>query len=217
MRGVREGARAVLPVAFAIGVAGVSFGALAASAGFSPAAAVFMSATTFAGSAQFAAVSVLGAGGSVAAAVGAAALLGARYAAMGVAVAPALRGPAWRRFLLAQLAVDESWAVAYLGEGRFSEQRLIGAALVLLAVHVATTALGAALFVPAAGSLESFGLDAAFPALFLVLLWPHLRWRSGLAAALLGGAVALLLVPVAPPGIPVLAAACAALLGLRSP
>jgi predicted branched-subunit amino acid permease len=206
----------VLPIAAAIGVAGLSFGALAVSVGLTPSAAIFMSATTFAGSAQFGSVSVLGAGGSVAAAVGAGALLAARYGPMGLAVAPALRGGALRRFLIAQLAVDESWAVAYLGEGRFDERRLIGAAVALLAVHVVATAFGAAAFAAASDRIESWGLDAAFPALFLVLLEPHLRACRGFAAAVLGGAVALFLVPVAPPGVPVLAAASAGLLGLRS-
>lgn len=211
----RAGARAVLPLAVAIGVLGVSFGLLATAAGLSPLAAVLMSATTFAGSAQFAAVSILGAGGGVGAAVGAASLLNARYLAMGLALAPTLRGGLWRRLMLAQLVVDESWAVAYVGEGRFSQQRLAGAGLVLLAAHVSSTALGAAggrvLANPTA-----WGLDAAFPALFLILLRPHVRQREGLAVAALGGAIALALTPFAPPGMPILAATSAALLGWRS-
>jgi 4-azaleucine resistance transporter AzlC len=219
---VRAGIRAVLPLAAAIALVELSFGALAATSGLTPAAAVFMSATTFAGSAQFAAVSLFGSGGSVLACALAAALLNARYLAMGAALGPALRGPAWKRLILAQLAVDESWAAAYLGEGRFSLSRMIGAALLLFVVHVAATALGAVAValgavagVSVLGRLDVLGLDAAFPALFLILLWPHLQARAGLEAALLGASVALALVPVAPPGIPVLAAASVSLLGLR--
>ena len=85
-----------------------------------------MSATTFAGSAQFAAASVLGAGGGVAAAVAAAVLLNARYAPIGVSVAPYLTGPWWSRFLHGQLVVDESWAIAAEGEGRFNPKVLRG-------------------------------------------------------------------------------------------
>jgi predicted branched-subunit amino acid permease len=77
-----------------------------------------MSATTFAGSAQFAAASILADGGTVAAAIAAALLLNARYAPIGVSVAPWLAGPRWRRFLHAQLVVDESWAISARGEGR---------------------------------------------------------------------------------------------------
>lgn len=118
-RRYRDGARAVAPLAVAVLGFGISFGLLARSAGMSWLAPIVMSATTFAGSAQFAAVSILGAGGTVAAAVAAAVLLNLRYAPIGVSVAPWLEEPAWWRFLRAQLVVDESWAVAAEGEGRF--------------------------------------------------------------------------------------------------
>ncbi len=62
MTSYRDGARAALPFALAVGVFGVSFGVLARSAGMGSLAPVVMSITSFAGSAQFAAVSVLGAG-----------------------------------------------------------------------------------------------------------------------------------------------------------
>ena len=208
----RAGARAVLPLAAAIAVLGVSFGALATAAGLAPAAAVVMSATTFAGSAQFAAVSILGAGGGPAAAVAAAGLLNARYAATGLAVAPALRGGLWRRFLVAQLTVDESWAVAYLGDGHFSEQRLVGAGLVLFAVHVGSTAVGA-IAGDLVGDPRAWGLDAA---LFLVLASPHLRRPDGRITAALGAAIALAMTPFVPAGIPTLVAAAASLVGARS-
>jgi 4-azaleucine resistance transporter AzlC len=201
-------------LAVAIGVLGVLFGHVATSAGLHPSAAVLMSATTFAGSAQFAAVSVLAAGGTVAAAVSTATLVNARYAAMGAALAPALGGGLWNRVLLAQLVVDESWAVAYRGDGRFSRERLIGAGLVLYAVHVCSTAVGA-IAGNILGDPAAWGLDAAFPALFLLLLWPHVQRREGLAAAVLAAAIALALTPVAPPGIPILAGASASLIGLR--
>jgi predicted branched-subunit amino acid permease len=118
-RRYRDGARAVAPLAVAVLGFGISFGLLARSAGMGWLAPIVMSATTFAGSAQFAAVSILGAGGTIAAAVAAAVLLNLRYGPIGVSVAPWLDGPAWWRFLRAQLVVDESWAVAAEGEGRF--------------------------------------------------------------------------------------------------
>jgi predicted branched-subunit amino acid permease len=106
----RWSARRRLTVAFA--GFGVAFGSLAHAAGIGPAAAVVLSATAFAGSAQFATVSVLGAGGSVVAAVVAAVLLNARYVPIGLSVAPVLGGAWWRRLVVGQLVVDESWAIA---------------------------------------------------------------------------------------------------------
>jgi predicted branched-subunit amino acid permease len=67
------------------------------------------------------------------------------------------------------------------------------------------------------GDPESLGLDAVFPAFFLALLaGGELRsGRRAIAAALLGATIALVLFPLVPPGVPVIAASLAALLGLR--
>jgi 4-azaleucine resistance transporter AzlC len=212
-RRYRDGARAVAPHAGAVLGFGISFGLLARSAGMGWLAPIVMSATTFAGSAQFAAVSILGAGGTVAAAVAAAVLLNIRYGPIGVSVAPWLDGPAWWRFLRAQLVVDESWAVAAEGEGRFDPGILVGAGLLLYVSWVAGTAIGA-FGGQALGDPKTLGLDAAFPALFLSLLLPQLRNRRTIVAAVLGGAIALALTPVAAAGVPIIAASAACLIGL---
>ena len=210
----RAGIRAVLPLCVAVAGFGISYGLLARSAGFSPAAAVVMSGTTFAGSAQFASASILEAGGTVAAAVAAAILLNLRYAPIGVSVAPVMTGGILRRLLLAQLVVDESWAISNRGDGTFDRGLLVGAGLALYAAWVTSTAVGA-LGAEALGDPAALGLDAAFPALFLALLWPQIREGRAVAAAVLGAGIAVALVPVAPPGVPILAAAAGCLLGLR--
>lgn len=211
---VRDGARAVLPLALAVALFGVSFGVLARAAGMGVLAPVVMSATTFAGSAQFAVASILGGAGGVGAAVAAAVLLNARYAPMSIAVAPGTRGPAWRRLVESQLMVDESWALSARGGARFDAPVLLGAGLVLYTCWVGGTVLGV-LGGEGLGDPERIGLDAAFPALFLALLVPQLRTRRALAAALTGAAIALILVPVSAPGIPIIAASAACLLGWR--
>jgi 4-azaleucine resistance transporter AzlC len=210
---VLAGSCAALPLAVAVVGFGISFGVLARAAGFAPAAAVVMSGTTFAGSAQFAAAGVLEAGGAVSAAVVAAVLLNARYGPLGVSVSPILTGPVWKRFLLAQLVVDESWALATRPGGRFDRGILVGAGLTLYVAWVGSTAVGA-LGAEVLGDPAVLGLDAAFPALFLALLWPQLRPRPAPEAALLGAAIALALVPLSPPGVPIIAASAACLLGL---
>ncbi|MGH2529582.1 MAG: AzlC family ABC transporter permease [Actinomycetota bacterium] len=213
-RSYGDGARAVAPLAVAVVGFGVSFGLLARSGGMGWLAPIAMSATTFAGSAQFAAASILGAGGRVAAAVAAAVLLNARYGPIGVSVAPWLVGPGWSRFFRAQLVVDESWAVAAEGEGRFDPRILVGAGLTLYVSWVVGTAVGA-VGGRALGDPSALGLDAAFPALFLALLLPQLRNRPTLLAAFLGAAIALALTPIAPAGAPIVAAAAACLVGVR--
>ncbi len=210
----RDGVRAVAALGVAVFGFGVSFGLLARSAGMGWLAPIVMSATTFAGSSQFAAVSVLDAGGTVAATIAAAVLLNARYGPIGVSVAPSLEGGPAKRFLQAQLVVDESWAVSARGDGSFDARILLGAGLGLYVAWVAGTAVGVA-FGDVLGDPTALGLDAAFPALFIALLAPQLRSRRAVAAAALGGAIALVVTPLAPPGVPIVAAGLACLIGLR--
>ena len=191
----------------------MSFGVLARASGMGVVAPIVMSATTFAGSAQFAATSILGQAGGVAAAVAAAVLLNARYAPIGVSVAPFLKGRWWSRFLHAQLVVDETWAIAAEGEGRFNPKVLLGAGVTLYLAWVAGTAAGVA-FGKVLGDPARLGLDAAFPALFLTLLVPQLRTRLDRRAAVLGATIALALTPFTPVGVPIVAASAACLLGL---
>lgn len=206
--------RLTLPLGIAVLGFGVSYGVLARSAGMGWLAPLVMSATTFAGSAQFAAASVMGAGGGVAAAVLAAVLLNARYAPIGVTVAPYMRGSWWSRVIQAQLVVDESWAIASEGEGRFNPRVLVGAGLTIYVAWVAGTALGVA-FGRFIGDPARLGLDAAFPALFLALLVPQLGTRDAKMAAVLGATIALALTPFTPPGVPIICAGVACLIGLR--
>lgn len=208
----RDGARRILPIAAAGGIFAISFAVLAKAAGFGTGAAVVMSATTFGGAAQFAAASILDTGGGVAAAIVAAALLNARYVPIGVTVAGEFQGKPVRRLVEAQLIVDESWALSRRGDGGYDRRLLVGAGLVMYCTWVGGTALGAVVG-DALGDPDRYGLDAAFPALFLALLVSQVRTRAGLAAALGGGALAFALIPFAPPGVPILAATAACLVG----
>ena len=208
----RQGARRIAPFGAAAAAFAASFAVLAPQAGFDAVSAMVMSATTFAGSAQFGAVSVLESGGGVAAAIAAAVLLNARYAPISVTVADEFDGPLLRRLLEAQLIVDESWALSRREDGRYDKRLLIGGGLVLYVCWVGGTALGT-LIGDRLGDPERYGLDAAFPALFLALLISQVTSRRALAAALAGGAIALVLIPFTPPGIPIVAATAACLIG----
>ena len=208
----REGLRAgfaLIPVSVLIGL---SFGVVAEPV-IGPGATIAMSAVVYAGAAQFAAVAVLGAGGGVVTAVVAGALLNARYLTMGVALAPSLRGRAVRRVGIAQLMVDPSWALASRGEGRFDVRVLVFSSALTYPFWVLGTALGA-FAGEVVGDPRDLGLDVIFPAFFLGLLAAEMRNRAAVAAALLGAAIALALLPATPAGVPVLAASVAALVGL---
>lgn len=212
---VQEGFRAGIPFAIAAGVVAISFGVLAEPV-IGQGAAMAMSVFVFAGSAQIASTAVLASGGTVGAALTAAILLNLRYVPMGIALAPSLRGNALRRGAIGQAMIDASWALASKGGGRFDPAFMIGATLPAYPCWVAGTAIGVF-----AGDLigdpETWGLDVLFPAVFLALLVTGELREGGRAVtvAIMGAAIGLALTPFTPAGVPVIAAASAALLGLR--
>jgi predicted branched-subunit amino acid permease len=178
-------------------------------------APIVMSVFVFSGAAQFGSTAVLLDGGSALTAIAAGILLSLRFIPMGIAVAASLPGGRLRRAFEGQAIVDASWAMANRGGGRFDRDQLLGATLAQYPMWTLGTIIG----VLAGGTLgdpKELGLDAVFPAFFLVLLVEELGHRQARSAAALAAAVALLLTPLVPPGIPVLAASAASLLGLRT-
>ena len=208
----RPGLKAGVGFALAAFVVGVSFGVLAEPI-MGPVAPVVMSAVLFAGASQFGATAVLAAGGDAITAIAAGTMLNARFLPMGVAAATALHGSRLRRAVEGQAVVDASWALAVQGDGRFDRELMIGATIPQYPAWVVGTLIGV-LGGSALGDPAALGLDAIFPAFFVGLLAAELGRPRALAAALLGGAIALALTPVLPAGLPVLLASAAALIGL---
>ena len=209
LHGIKAGLAFTIPTL----ALGASFGVLAEPV-MGSTAAIVMSIFVFAGAAQFGSVTVLAAGGGVASAVSAGLLINGRFLPMGLAMAPALRGGPVRRAAEAQAMIDASWALANRGDGRFDREMMLGATIPQAACWWVGTALGA-LGGSLIGDPQALGLDAMFPAFYLALLVYEMDLRATGMSALLGAAIALCLVPVAPPGVPVVAASAAALLGLR--
>ena len=191
----------------------VSFGVLARPV-MGPVAPIVMSILVFSGSAQFGALAVLLAGGGTAAAIAAGVLLNARYLAMGLALAPSLRGRVPSRAAFAMPMVDASWAAASRGDGTFDPWYLVGVSIPQYVGWVLGTVVGVLLGSHLADP-KALGLDALFPAFFIVLLFEEARGRRRLAAAGGGAGIALVLTPVVPAGLPILAAAAAAVAAAR--
>jgi predicted branched-subunit amino acid permease len=209
----RHGLRAGLGFGAAAGVVGISFGVVAQPV-MGSIAPIVMSVFVFAGSAQFGATAVLASGGGAVTAIATGAMLNARFLAMGLAAAPALRGGPLRRALEGQAVVDASWALAARGEGGFDREALLGATIPQYPAWVLGTVIGVLLGGTIANPAD-FGLDAIFPAFFLALLAAELKRPMAVPVVALAGAIALALTPVLPAGLPVLLAAATALLGLR--
>src|SRR5918911_2834154 len=214
--GYLAGMRAGLPFALVVGVVAISFGVLARSLGWGILAPIVFSVITFSVTAQFAVATVLGAGGGVFAAIAAAVLLNARFLPMGMAVAPFLKGGPLRRALEGQTVLTTSWALAIRAGGRFDRTFMIGATVPQYVAWTVGTAIGV-LAHDVGGSVEKLGLDAIFPAFFLALLIRGIGsgGKRAIAAAAIAAVLSAALIPIAPPGVPVLAASGAALLGLK--
>jgi 4-azaleucine resistance transporter AzlC len=217
VEGARErlnaGARRGLPFGVAVFAVSVTFGILAHPL-MGVAAPIVMSILVFSGSAQFGALAVLLAGGSAGAAVVAGVLLNARYLAMGVALAPSLRGRAWSRAAFAMSTVDASWAAASRGDGTFDPWYMAGVSIPQYIGWVLGTVVGV-LIGSRLGNPNALGLDALFPAFFIALLFEEARGRRRIVAAGGGAGIALVLTPVLPAGLPILAAAAAAVAAAR--
>lgn len=205
---------ASLTLGIAVGVFGFVFGVGAVSAGASVLQACAMSLLVFTGASQFTAVSVIGSGGSVASALGSSLLLAARNAVYGLAMARRLPGGLSRRLVAAHLTIDESTAMSaaqsdiHAGRAAF----WITGCTVYVFWNLATLA-GAV--VGEAIDPARFGLDAAFPAAFVAMLWPLLGSHRGRVAAAFGAVICVTLTPILPIGAPILCAALAVLVGVR--
>ena len=209
----RDGLKAGVPFAVAGGLLAISFGVVARQAGLGPVAAIVMSAIVYAGSAQFTAIAIVAQGGGVGAAVGAAGMMNSRFLPMGVALAPSLPGRALWRAVQGQTVVDASWALAVREDGTFDRKLLFGSSAIQYATWVSGTAAGA-IAGSVIGDPETLGLDAVYPAFFLALMIGELRSGRAKGVALAGALIAFALVPFSPPGVPVLAASLATLIGL---
>lgn len=205
--------RQALSIALAVSPFGVAFGVICAEAGLSVWEALGFSALVFGGSSQFAAVTVLADDGTAVAAVTAGLLLNMRSLAFGVAMASALRGPVWWRALVSQLMIDESTAVgAAQTELRWRRYGYLAGGISVFVLWNLTTVLGVSALSSSEELITDLGIDATIPAAFLALLWPRLVHRQQRLIALAGAGVAVVLVPVTPAGVPIIAAATAVVL-----
>lgn len=192
-------------IAAAMIAVGASFGAITIAYGLPTWVPFAMSTVVFAGASQLLAVGLFAAGNPVAA-VAAGLLLNARHLPFGLAVGGAL-GPRMRDRIIGSHVLTDEVAAFVLAEPDPARKRrtylLIGATL-FTSWNIGT-ALGV-LLGGATGNPDALGLDAAFPAALLALIMPSLRDRTTRIVALTGAAVAVLLTPILPAGLPVLCA-----------
>jgi len=195
-RRARDGFVASLALVPSVFVYGTVFGGLAVQAGLRPLEVWAMSLLVFAGAAQFVAVPMLEAGASPLAIVLTTYVVNMRHYLMAATLAPAFRGfpRAWLA-LVAHWINDESFAVAVARRHPVDPWVYLGSAAAVAGAFLGGVPVGTHL-----GGLVAdparWGLDFAFPAVFLALGVVQLRaptdWLVAVASGALATAVALM-------------------------
>ena len=185
---------ALVPSVF---VYGTVFGGLAVQAGLWPLEVWGMSVLVFAGASQFVAVPMLAAGTPALAIVLTTYVINMRHYLMAATLAPSIRRYKRRWLaLIAHLINDESFAVAAARSQPPDAGVYLGSAAAIAGSFVGGVVVGTLL-----GGLvddpERYGLDFAFPAVFLSLVAVQLHrrsdWLVAIGAAVLAVALALVL------------------------
>lgn len=202
--------RVGLSISVATGLYGISFGALSVTSGLDFWQTMALSLLLFSGGSQFAFIGVVGGGGSGVAAMSAATLLGMRNGIYGMQLNALLRPSGWRKFVAAQVTIDESAATS-TGQLDPAEQHrgFWAAGLGVYLLWNLFTAVGA-LAGSGLGDPKQWGLDGAAVAAFLALLWPRLKGREPVAIAAACAVATVVAVPLVPAGVPILVAAVVA-------
>lgn len=162
------------------------------------------SAVIFSATSQFAYLAVRDAGGTEWAAIAAGVIVATRFGILAMSLIPKLPAGGARRIAAALNSFDPNVAVAIQQETPPSVERefwrttgaMLGGWFVGIAIG---SFLGNVL-----GDIDRFGLDAVFPAALLAIIANLLRTREGLTTATVGGLICLVLLPLAPAGVPII-------------
>ncbi len=184
---------AAVPVAVAIGIFGIVYGA-AASPVLGPEMAVLSSALVFSGAAQFTMVALVAAGTASGGVLVAVAMLALRHLPLGAVLQPRLSAGRARRALLSWFLIDETTGLVLAHGSRPERTLVVSGGLAYVAFLLGTTAGVAGGAVPAAEPLAA----ALFPVLFVGLAALTASRRPDRVRAVLGGAASLALLVVWP-------------------
>ena len=178
-----RGARSFAPLAISIAAYGVVWGVLAGQAGMSVLEVLLMSGLVFAGASQFVVLDMWSTSAlPVVSIIVATAIINLRMVLMSATMRPLVAHlPRWRAMLTIALVTDEDWALTMgeVGRGRGSVAFFLGAATLCYVTWVGATVAGR-LVGAAIDDPTTYGLDFAFTATFLALLFGMWKGRLDL-------------------------------------
>ena len=208
-----------LPDILALGSASVAIGvavsAIMTDVGTSPLVTMLASILAFSGTGELAYASVIAGGGGLVPALLASLLVSSRFALLAMGMTYRWPASLWERVGIAHLASEPAVGAALAaGPPAAARKAFWKVAAALTLGWIAGSGLGL-IVGKGFGDSRTIGLDAVFPASLAVVAVGALRQRDSAVAVLLGIAVALVLTPFAPAGIPILVASGAALVAAR--
>lgn len=206
-----EGVRRIFPFSLIAGPFGLVYGATATESGIADVPAILASAIIVAGAAQIALVELIDEGASWIVAVATALVINLRFSLYSASLAPDFRrfSPGWR-FGLGYLLTDQTAVLSIVEFARHRDPHYqrwftLGAGLWFLWPWFAGTAIGVLL----GGDIPAgWQIGFAVPLMFTALLVPTITDRPKVAAALVGGAVAIATTGL-PDGVNIMAGAAA--------
>ena len=163
---------------------------------------------------EFAYIAVVDAGGSQLAAIVAGWVVASRFGLFALSLGARLRAGTAHRAAAAVMSFDPNVTIAV----QQADSRRVASVFwmvtgAMFAGWIPGTIVGAALG-NVIGDADAIGLDALFPAALLAIIGNLLRRGDGAAAAAVGGGLCLVLIPVAPAGIPIIASLVGAAVAL---
>lgn len=177
------GARMFIPLAISVAAYGIVWGVLAGQAGLGVLEVVLMSGLVFAGASQFVALDMWQAGAlPVGAIVLATFIINLRLMLMSATLRPLVRRlPRWRASLSMFLVTDENWALTMgeVAKGRGTLAFLLGSGAMCWLTWLTAT-LSGRLVGSAIDDPTRYGLDFAFTATFLALLFGMWKGKADL-------------------------------------
>lgn len=203
-------------LAFTYFTAGLAVSVLHVTQGTDPVVMVAAALIVNSATSTLAYAAVTASGGSTLAGVFSGWLVATRFGLFAAVLGPRLWPQAWRKALAAHLAFDPSVALANREATDDDARSVFVQAGLWLCVPWWTASVIGAFLADGLGDTQALGLDAVLPAMLVAIIWSQLNSRRGVAIAALAALIALVLVEFAPGGVPVLAAAAASLLVLRS-
>lgn len=183
---------------------GVTLQVLLIDRGTSVGRALLASSVIFSATSQFAYLAVRDAGGGEWAAIAAGAVVATRFGIMAMTLNPRLPNVLWRRVAAAVNAFDPNVAIAVQQETPEGVEREFWRTTAAMMTGWFSGILIGTFIGNVVGDIDRLGLDAVFPAALLAIVGNLIRAGEGRIAAIAGALICLLLIPVAPAGVPII-------------